>query len=416
MLTGNLVLVKTSKERVAPQFLERDNPRWLEAAESLLLIFRGAVGQSRGQISEEVETLIGEGGGFELLVHRGLAKLLEDRAHFEVVSEVSPEAVRERVFTAASEARCAMHASRQRVPFNREGVLEKVGKSFGLEPTQVDAALFADLKDENRMISFDDVSAQALIDRYNVALVQAVLLRAVSVRLEIVRESPTATRQLFRKLKFHRLLFRVEPFREQGYRIFIDGPLSLFSSTTRYGLQMACFFPSVLVCRNYRLEAELRWGPKREPKSLYLDARADLAWPPSGQAYVPEEIGAFIERFRQVAPDWEVIESGEIIELGNEGVWVPDYRFVHRASGIDVFVEVLGFWKRSSVDRLLRLLPMHGPPRYLLAISDRLKVDESSLEGLVGPVLRFKEIPSAPELRGMLDKFLPDKDLTRVAP
>ena len=44
-------------------------------------------------------------------------------------------------------------------------------------------------------------------------------------------------------------------------------------------------------------------------------------------------------------------------ELGREGVWVPDYRAVRRASGTDVFVEVLGFWKKSSLERLLRLLP-----------------------------------------------------------
>ena len=29
-----------------------------------------------------------------------------------------------------------------------------------------------------------------------------------------------------------------------------------------------------------------------------------------------------------------------------KGVWVPDYKFVHRKTGVDVHVEVLGFWKR----------------------------------------------------------------------
>jgi predicted nuclease of restriction endonuclease-like RecB superfamily len=81
---------------------------------------------------------------------------------------------------------------------------------------------------------------------------------------------------------------------------------------------------------------------------------------------------------------------------------------VHRATGIDVFVEVLGFWKRSSLERLLRLLPQHGPKRFVLAISDRLKVDEETLGELRGPVLRFKEIPNAPELAALLEGFLAD--------
>ena len=92
--------------------------------------------------------------------------------------------------------------------------------------------------------------------------------------------------------------------------------------------------------------------------------------------------------------------------MGREGIWVPDYRFVHNASGTDVFIEVLGFWKRSSLERLTRLLPLHGPPRFVLAISDRLKVDEEVLQDLPGPILRFKEIPNASDLATLLDTFV----------
>ncbi|HEY2156437.1 MAG TPA: DUF790 family protein, partial [Isosphaeraceae bacterium] len=116
---------------------------------------------------------------------------------------------------------------------------------------------------------------------------------------------------------------------------------------------------------------------------------------------------AFVERFRQVAPGWEISEATDLVELGREGVWVPDYRFVHKSTGVDVLAEVVGFWKRSSLDRLLRLMPRHGPPRYLLAISERLKVDDEALGELSGPVLRFKEIPNAVELAGKLEAFLP---------
>ena len=51
MLTGNLVRIKTtSKGRVVPIYLRRDDPYWLEVAESLLLIFREGVGMTRGEI------------------------------------------------------------------------------------------------------------------------------------------------------------------------------------------------------------------------------------------------------------------------------------------------------------------------------------------------------------------------------
>jgi uncharacterized protein len=286
-------------------------------------------------------------------------------------------------------------------------VLQGVAGGLGIEPAQVASSLFADLKDENRMLRFEDLSAQRLIDRYNVALAQAVLLRSVKIAAEVRNEKPARYRQLFRHLKFHRLLYRVEGTMKEGYTFHIDGPLSLFSATNKYGLQMALFLPALMLCQDFRLDAELRWGPKREPKTFHLEANDGLVshYVDAG-TYVPAELAAFVERFRQVAPAWEVSEASEVVELGREGVWVPDYTFAHRATGTEVLVEVLGFWKRSSLDRLLRLLPKYGPERYVLAISDRLKVDEEALGELSGPVLRFKEIPNAGELAALLDRFV----------
>ena len=408
MLNGNLVRVRVAKGRIIPLYLDRDAREWHEVAESLLLIFREGVGMTRGEIEAEIEEVIG--GDTATLIHRGLAKVLEDRAEFEVVADVPPETLREKVFRAAADQRRALRAAGHRAPFQREAVLEAVAKEVGIEPNAIAAALFADLKDENRMLSFDDMTAQRLIDRYNVALAQAALLRSTVVTAEVRREKPARYRQLFRHLKFHRLMYRVEGGMQDGYTFHIDGPLSLFSATNKYGLQMALFLPALLLCDDFRLDAELRWGPKRDPRTFHLETRDGLVshYADTG-TYTPPEMAAFLDRFRQVAPAWDVSEATEVVELGREGAWVPDYRFVHRATGTDVLVEVLGFWKRSSLDRLLRLLPKHGPPRYLLAISSRLKVDEEALEELSGPVLRFKEVPNAPELMTMLEGFLPGR-------
>jgi uncharacterized protein len=411
MLTGDLVRTRTTKQRVIPLYLDRANERWLETAESLLLLFREGTGMTRGQIENEIDELFG-GGGKATQVYRGLAKVLEDRAEFEVVSDVPPEELREKVFSAAADYRTSMRAAQgaatHRAVFRRDEILAAVAAELKMEPATVVTALFADLRDENRLLRFEDITAQRLIDRYNVALAQAVLLRSVSVRVEVRRERPPRYRQLFRWLKFHRLLYTVEGNMNDGYIFHIDGPLSLFSATTKYGLQVALFLPALLSCSDFRLDAELRWGPRREPRSFYLDSRDGLVTHQQDTGtYVPAEMSAFVERFRQVAPAWQLSEATDLIELGREGVWVPDYRAVHTATGTDVFIEILGFWKRSSLERLIRLLPLHGPPRFVLAISDRLKVDEDALQEFNVPILRFKEIPNASELTGLLESFVP---------
>ncbi len=301
MLTGNLVRVRTSKARVIPLYLKRDDPSWLEAAESLLLIYREGVGTTRGEIEAEIDELLGDDP--KTLAHRGLAKVLEDRCEFEMVADVPPDVLREKVFAAAAAHRKELKAAGRREHFRAEVVLQQVADEMGIDPIKVESSLFADLKDEARMLTFDDLSAQRLVDRYNVALAQAVLLRSVLVTAEVRREKPQRYRQLFRWLKFHRLLHRVDGSMAQGYTFHIDGPLSLFSSTTKYGLQMAMFLPALLLCDDFRLDAELRWGPKREPRTFHLESSDGLIshYQDAG-TYVPPELNAFVERFRQVVP------------------------------------------------------------------------------------------------------------------
>ena len=404
MLTGNLVRLRFSKQRAIPLYLDRTNEEWLEVAESLLLIFREGIGRTRGEIDTEIDEMLGE--GMATLAHRGLAKILEDRAEFEVVADVPPEALREKVFGAAATHRKALIVAGQaKTPFRRDAVLAGVAEELKLTPEQIAGAMFADLRDENRLLSVDQtIDAVRLIDRYNIALAQSILLRSVRVEAEVRHAKPSRYRKLFQHLKFHRLLYQVEGSMKEGYKFHIDGPLSLFSATNKYGLQMALFLPALLLCEDFRLDAELRWGPKREIRTFHIEPKDGLiSYYADSGSYVPAELTAFLDRFRQVAPQWEVVETTDVIELGREGTWVPDYKFIHKASGLDVMVEIVGFWKRASIDRLLKLLPEHGPPRYLLAISDSYKVDEEALGDLMGPVLRFREIPNASKLAEALD-------------
>jgi hypothetical protein len=48
----------------------------------------------------------------------------------------------------------------------------------------------------------------------------------------------------------------------------------------------------------------------------------------------------------------------------------------------------------------------------VLAISEKLKVDEEALHELEVPVLRFKEIPNATDLAALLERFVGPGKLT----
>ncbi len=399
MLTGNLVRVRYTRDRIIPWYLDTQDAEHLQLAEQLLALYRGGSGRARGEIDADIDEQFGNLP--QPMLHQGLAKLLDDRCDFEVLPGEPPEKVREAAFRAATRYR--QQPGRR---FARAEVVEEVAVELGLEPAAVEAGLFADLKSEQRLVRFQDITPQRLLERYNVALAQAVLLRSVVVEVSVRGEAPARYRQLFRQIKFRRLLCEVEAVDDETHRLRLDGPLSLFSATQKYGLQLALFLPTLLLCQDFALEAELRWGADRRPKRFVLTASDGLV---SHQAelgsYVPPEVGMFVEMFRKKVEGWEIREESEVIPLGRT-FWVPDFRLIHRATGKVVLLDVLGFWRRSSVERHLELLREHADRPFLVALGEQLRVEEADLAELPAPVLRFRNLPLADEVARRAEQLL----------
>jgi predicted nuclease of restriction endonuclease-like RecB superfamily len=415
MLTGKQVRVRFARDKIAAAYLKTDDPQWLDWAEALLAIFRSASGRTHGELAEELDETFAAVP--QPLVPQGLAKLLEDRCEFETQAAHPPEQVREAVFLAAGRARAANAPSpptplprsggeggrfdplpRSGGRFDRDAVLNEVGASLNLDRAAIEASLFADLKSEQRLIRFDDTTAPRLLERYNVALAQALLLKSTRVDVTIRGETPQRYRQLFRQVKFRRLICEVESAGTNAYRLHLDGPLSLFSATQKYGLQLALFLPVLLLCKDFELTAELRWGAERKPKTFKLSSNDGLVSHAADQGmYEPPEIAMFEELFRKKIADWELAEQPDILSVSN-GFWVPDYRLVHKATGRSVYLEILGFWRRSSLTRLLEQLKSMNDVSFILAISEQMHVEEADLDGLPADVVRFRNMPLPEEI------------------
>src|SRR5262249_2507781 len=96
MLPTNLVRVRPARHRLLPQYLDSEAESWSDVAEQVLEVYRNKRGSTYGEIEEELEEAIGDHPA--QIVCRGLAKLLEDRCEFDVVSGHPPEDLRENVF------------------------------------------------------------------------------------------------------------------------------------------------------------------------------------------------------------------------------------------------------------------------------------------------------------------------------
>ncbi len=317
----------------------------------------------------------------------GLRKLIDDRCTFEPDPGVAPEELRVQVFRLASERRRALELGQD---FDRDAVLAEVGAGHGLVAEEVDRRLYGDLKRFRRLQDFAPLTAVELVTRYEQSQPQAVLLRATRVVVELEPVGSPVLRRLFGKLKFLRLLHRVTRLPDGGLRLELDGPLSLFGPSTKYGLQLAMLLPTLERTGPFTLEADVLWGKARERCTYRLDSpgRPGEA---GGDTTVRDEVTTLLQRLKKLDSGWRIRRSTRILELPGVGLCVPD--LVFSRDGRRVYLEVMGWWSRDAVWKRVDLVEGGLKDRILFCVSSRLRVSEEALgEERPGSLYVFKGV------------------------
>ena len=119
-------------------------------------------------------------------------------------------------------------------------------------------------------------------------------------------------------------------------------------------------------------------------------------------------LGTILAEVRLLKPlktDWKISPEAEVVNLGGQGVLASDYIFVHQPTGMKVYMEILGFWRRGGVQTRLDLLKQHGPPNLILAISKELAVDEEEAGNLPGEIYVFRQTPIARKINKILERM-----------
>jgi uncharacterized protein len=350
--------------------------RAVALAGAYLSLAEGQVGQPRGALLEAFRGV--EVAAREQKLAKGLAKLVLDRCQFEERTTLDPPALRRELFLAAAAARKAEVGS----GLERTSLLARVAADRHTSVEDVESALYADLPDAHLLGGFEAISAEALVDGYDVAQVQAVLLRAVKVTAA-VRAAPGAYRHLFRRLKFLRLLHRIQKLPDgrggvpAGYTVEIDGPFALFESVTKYGLQLALAMPAIAGCDQWALAADLRWG--REARPLRLELRGGATASPPTEDALPDEVSALLDDLRAADTPWKAAPSAAVLDLPGVGLCVPDLELTHSRRKTTVYLEVMGFWSRDAVWKRVELVERGLPHRMVFAVSKHLRVSEQVL-------------------------------------
>jgi predicted nuclease of restriction endonuclease-like RecB superfamily len=394
-------MARLNRGRLVPHRLSPDDRRAAGVADELCELYAAHVGEPRATLERELaarEEELGPGldarRGFRIV--RALAKLLEERAGWVSPTDADPYTLRTRVFelAAALPEPPAAEPGLLEVP-TREDVLSRVSAETGV--ADVAALMYADRQGAQLLGEFDRPSPEELVRRYNVAQVQGVLYAAKDLVVDLGEGADA--RLVFHYVKLLGLIHEIEPLERSGYRLRLDGPLSIFGGTRKYGLRLAKFLPGLLLTSPWRLSANVDW--KGRDAILELDSETggleSHYLGPRDERDADEVRGAFARAWERAkdTEGWELLRAGGVLSFPErKAALVPDFTLRRAETGEVAHLEILGFWsERNLVERvaLLREAGERGH-RVLVAASERLGASPDVLsEAVEAGVIPFKD-------------------------
>ncbi|MEE2750846.1 MAG: DUF790 family protein [Myxococcota bacterium] len=394
MLTGDLVRARVQKKELRPSLVDPENDKVRERAQAVFSVYQAGLetGANRGELKAGIDEVLGDGIDHKLV--RGLAKVLSDASKFTTEPPVPAPELRARLFEMASSAPSRAFARQ---------VYAQVAEEIGLAPEEVQRLLYADRKQEQVILKLGARDIDWLLNRYNVALVQSLLLRCQEMEVRLADPSPERVRQLFRFVKFHGLMHRLEKA-EGGISVILDGPASLLRLSTRYGMALANWFPALLLQEcPWELEGTVHWTRRNLRKHLVLDSTLGLVshYRDTG-AYITQTETWFQERFEALETDWSLTREGVALDIGGNQVVVPDFTFSR--DGKVAHLEIVGFWRRSWLSSRMKLLKKGGPKNLVMAVSTKLAGTKEALSKFPGRVVYFKEVVPPKDVLACLER------------
>jgi len=391
VLTKDLLRFKREGDRLVPLFV-KPTPQVRQGCEDLLGFYRHSVGRTRGELQELATPILYRMRS--MVVARGLQKLILDRCTF-----TDPADAAELRWRALEASAAALGAPPDRADAHRAAVAAELE----LDPDELAAALYADLPQEARLEAVPEWSVEALIDRYNLSLVQGLIARCGEIELTVADADVGRRRQLLKNLRFQRLLAEQRGGDGAELRLTISGPGAVIDQANRYGLQLANFVPAITALSAWTLVAR---APKRGG-TITLSETDGLRADNKFLAYQPEELRDLIGVLGDKCPDWELDDEPALLTLPGGELVVPDLALAVPERDQRLLIELFHRWHMSALARRVALLESGKAPGLVLGV-DRALAKLKDSKPLVeraeatGRAFLFSGYPTATALKRLV--------------
>lgn len=386
MLPSNLLITRARSGKIKPVYVPIE-VRYVELASRLIETYEAHLNKRKGELADQCQQF--EEIGFDFRLVRGLAALLDRSATFKPRSHIDPKQARREVFREAN--RYPLVATDEL----RQKVITEAASQLGLSSLQLEASLWSDFEDELVLERFIAPRPRDLIQQYNLSLTQTLLFKAASLEFTV----GSNYQRIFSRLKYLGLMYAIEQT-DGAYRIIVDGPISLFKLTERYGTSLAKLLPFIVEADEWRLKAHVVGGERQAPKllELELDSRTVGDRLPRHGAEATRERydssveAAFARSFKALKLGWNLKREPELLVAGRY-VFIPDFSF--EKNHLKAYLEVVGFWTDEYLKKKLAKLRELDVENLLIAVDRSLNC--SQLEKVKGFVILYdKKVPVKP--------------------
>ena len=409
MLTLQLLRVRTRSGAIFPLFCTKEDD--VELAKKIIHEFEQTWKnkEKKAVLEDRVSTIEESDAGSDYKLVRGLYALLERRCTFKssdsnsdignnnntVISPtVDPPRIRKAVFEESSKRGFAL------TELERREIASSVASKFHLPSHDfVLRTMWSDLDDNLVLEHFDTIGPDALVGWYNLSLMQTLLFNCT--KLDFYISGGLNWKRVLRTVKRLGLMYHLQqPQQQQENRIIcsLEGPLSLFKLTDRYGTLLAKLLPSIIFTSGkkgghgsyggngggeWHLDAwivrktmdgrkifEFKISNNEIPELLadpypsYLhgfstEKEEEVAMPSSSLYYDHNSFDSAVEekfakRFEQAETGWRLAREPDPLVLSNGGAFIPD--FVFEKYDRKIYLEIVGFWTKEYLERKLQKL------------------------------------------------------------
>lgn len=381
MLTKTLLATTYRQGKVYP-FKLPTSKKNLELSERLICLFKESVGRNRVELEECLKGFNIKGVNPKTI--QGLGKLLFDRSEFTENQKVDYPALRKAVFDrSASYWRNISKEEDLEYKDHQNRMIESLPEQYIALSQQSPNWLYGDNADNQKLCSFKDLTAEALIHRFNISQVQGVLLDTKRLRLKVNTRFDASLKQVFQLLKFFQLMFSVVDSNETEIIFEIDGPASVLENARSYGLEIANFFPAILLLNtSWEMEATIkRKGVIRDFKLTITSDNPYQTFYPSQKQWLNNKVEELVVRFNEKYGKKNILATcdNSIFPLSENRYLLPDLKI---AKGDKVYyVEWIRYLSEAKLNRLktrIKDLPKH----YLFAIKGKRTKLSPLLKGI----------------------------------